>query len=199
MLATLDEAVPDRPSDPVAIFTTEKLGSTTPELSSSTDTVDSTGPGTPDAARDPDSPERKPSTGTKREKRPPPPPVRLGKALLPVLPFLKSYSLFIANFSGALARLSALEAQVVGADGGDEWRAFCDERRRRGVAKGLGLSGLLLNIVQRVPRYRYLLDDMLRYTERDHPDFKDLTNAFDIVNKGAPASLQRRPEFLLTH
>lgn len=202
-LATLDGAIPDRPSDPVAVGSPSEKGtptvatSTTPDLSSSGDTIDSSGPGTPvetievlvsktsgAAPETKKEKEREPST-----KRPTPPPINLGKVLLPILPFLKSYSLFISNFAGALARLSALEAVAGDAGDGDDkgrWKKFCDERRRKAVGKGLSLSGLLLNIVQRVPRYRYLLDDMLRFTEKDHPDWKDLTASFDVVDQGGP-------------
>ena len=190
ILATLDDAIPNRPSDPVSVpnapLKTSGQGSRTPELSSSTETLDSTGPGTPEQPDRLDD-ERK-STKLPKERRPPPPPLRLGKLLLPILPFLKSYSLFIANFAGALARLSQLD--LVGGGGSAEgeadsrWKRFCDEKRKQGVGKGLGLGGLLLNVVQRVPRYRYLLDDLLTYTERDHPDWRDLNVAFDIVDKG---------------
>ncbi|KAL8291395.1 hypothetical protein RQP46_002373 [Phenoliferia psychrophenolica] len=196
ILATLDDAIPDRPSSPVpfaAPFASSgKLGNHTPELSSSTETVDSTGPGTP--RETPSEPDERSSasasTSSEKERRPHPPPMRLGRSLLPILPFLKSYSLFIANFSGALARLSSLELASIEAPDNDDsgpvrWKKFCGEKKRRGVSKGLGLGGLLLNVVQRVPRYRYLLEDLLRYTERDHPDWKDLNSAFDIVDKVA--------------
>ncbi|KAK4697885.1 hypothetical protein P7C70_g8142, partial [Phenoliferia sp. Uapishka_3] len=216
MLSTLDEAIPDRPTDPVAVnstplaspLLTAVMDGSTPELSSSGDTVYSVGPRTPQEpellgeASHPTEEDKRTAllgrTSTKREKerKPTPPPIRLGTVLIPILPYLKSYSLFIANFSGSLQRLSALEAAQAlvytdatnGTTSGDDkarWKRFCEEKKRRGVGKGLSLSGLLLNIVQRVPRYRYLLDDMLRHTERDHPDWKDLNSAFELVDQVA--------------
>lgn len=48
----------------------------------------------------------------------------------------------------------------------------------------IGLGGMLLNIVQRVPRYRLLLSELLDFTEKDHPDSKDLEEAFRLVDSG---------------
>ncbi|GAA5929664.1 hypothetical protein JCM1841_004262 [Sporobolomyces salmonicolor] len=210
MLLTLDEAVPARPSQPLSISPSTSMapllvavtpgniqshsapepsapagiaGSLEAELSSSGGTIESSGPDTPAEG---DTPHAAPprslrtrttSTRSARERRPAPaPPVRLGKVLLPILPFLKQYSLFVANFSGSLARLSALE------QGRSEWKAFLDESKQVGQGGKIGLGGMLLNIVQRVPRYKLLLADMLKYTEEYHPDLRDLQTAFDLVD-----------------
>ncbi|KAM0748829.1 Dbl homology domain-containing protein [Meredithblackwellia eburnea MCA 4105] len=239
ILSTLDEAIPDRPSDPVALvipvpsFSTsppgagaggpsslptklETLGSSTPELSSSASTLDSAlhEPTTPNISATSSStsvdslpplspPAPTPSGFPQRRKtstRPPPPPSRLGKQLLPILPFLKCYSLFIANFGGAVNRLSALESlgsssnsaagegAGVGGGGGssaERWKVFTDGLKVRGVGSGLGLGALLLNVVQRVPRYRYLLEDLLRFTEENHPDRRELKAAWEVVDQVA--------------
>ncbi|GAA5888327.1 hypothetical protein JCM6882_008582 [Rhodosporidiobolus microsporus] len=169
-------------------------------------TASSSGPATPgDGSPTPEQRSRTRTTSTRSSRRrsqPPPPPIRLGKALLPILPFLKQYSLFVANFSGSLARLSSLEAAVdaavspVGANGAPgstsearaRWQAFAEEAQRKrieavGAGSGkIGLGGLLLNIVQRVPRYRLLLKDLIRFTAEDHPDLRDLETAFALVD-----------------
>ncbi|GAA5959355.1 hypothetical protein JCM21900_000702 [Sporobolomyces salmonicolor] len=186
MLLTLDEAVPARPSQPLSIKPSAPAGmagSHEEELSSSGGTIESSGPETPAEGDTPhEVTPRSPRTRTTsirsaRERRPAPaPPIRLGKVLLPILPFLKQYSLFVANFSGSLARLSALD------QGRSEWKAFLDESKQVGQGRKIGLGGMLLNIVQRVPRYKLLLADMLKYTEEDHPDLRELQTAFDLVD-----------------
>ncbi|GAA5903941.1 hypothetical protein JCM5296_002462 [Sporobolomyces johnsonii] len=210
ILLTLNEAVPARPSQPLSISPSTSMsplasaaargegqphsapepsapggipGSLETELSSSAGTIESSGPDTPAEG---DSPPPAPllarrtrttSTRSARERRPPPaPPLRLGKVLLPILPFLKQYSLFVANFSGSLARLSALE------QGSSKWKAFLEESKQVGQGGKIGLGGMLLNVVQRVPRYKLLLADMLKYTEEDHPDLRDLRTAFALVD-----------------
>ncbi|GAA5979221.1 hypothetical protein JCM11641_001965 [Rhodosporidiobolus odoratus] len=170
-------------------------------------TASSTGPETPAEDGSPIPPAAQTRTRTmitqsNRRSRPPPaPPFRLGKALLPILPFLKQYSLFVANFSASLARLSSLEASPSapvsrtsnGAPGSTpddriRWQAFASEAQKeriRIVGPGtgkIGLGGLLLNVVQRVPRYRLLLKELIEFTEEDHPDLRDLRTAFALVD-----------------
>ncbi|ORY72932.1 hypothetical protein BCR35DRAFT_333886 [Leucosporidium creatinivorum] len=214
MLAALDDAIPDRPSQPVPLSTRPSLahlpslspptslsGSPEPDLCSSAGTEDSDGIHTPlegDLSQEDDSRRRRTMSSGKRERRPPAPPLGVGKAILPILPFLKQYSFFVSNFSASLARLSGLEASlsapvVSGLNGSTpssvedrvRWQAFCEERRSMGAGRNLGLGGMLLNIVQRVPRYRLLLADLIKLTERDHPDLKDLTKAWETVDSVA--------------
>lgn len=214
MLSVLDQAIPDRPSKPVALSpqsslarlsslsppASTKSSPSEPELCSSAGTDDSGGLGTPrdeGLLEDDDLKRRKTMSSSKRERRSHAPPLRVGKALLPILPFLKQYSVFVSNFSAALARLSGLEASlsapIVGGINGSpsstvedrtRWQAFCEERRKQGAGRNLGLGGMLLGIVQRVPRYRLLLEDLVKYTEEDHPDLRDLVKAFETVDKG---------------
>ena len=43
--------------------------------------------------------------------------------------------------------------------------------------------------VQRIPRYKLLLDDLLRYTPLEHPDLKDLTQACQLISQGIKVDL----------
>ncbi|GAA6060811.1 hypothetical protein JCM10212_000584 [Sporobolomyces blumeae] len=206
MLVTLNEAVPPRPSDPLAIgsqLSTRsethgqaggQAGSVETELSRSGGTIESSGPETPPRAVDTrdgvlDVPstskikDRKRQESTRRRASPAPP-LRLGKALLPIVPFFKQYSLFVANFSGSLARLSALERGTSTEDA-ERWRSFVRTRHVSANGSKIGLGGMLLSIVQRVPRYRLLLADLVKHTEDDHPDLKDLKTAFELVDSVA--------------
>ncbi|BGP51441.1 hypothetical protein JCM10450v2_007383 [Rhodotorula kratochvilovae] len=167
-------------------------------LSRSGGTVDSEGPETPaEGDLPPSRPLRKASTPRQRTlstrsargtpSAPPAPPLRLGRALLPILPFLKQYSLFVANFSSSLSLLSRLDGSSSAASSSaGPWHAFVlAQQQLSGAgsqASRIGLAGLLLNIVQRVPRYRLLLQDLLRHTEADHPDARDLQAAFELVD-----------------
>lgn len=199
MLETLEKEVHDRPSQsiPLSIVTqvVSRDGMRTPDLSSSAETeFESDGPKTPnDFLRGTTAQFNiTPNTQLPKDKiKLVPSPHKLGKILLPILPFLKSYSLFVSNFSSALSQISAIESSV-GIGGEDKrlkWKRFCEERESGiGKGKGLGLGGLLLNIVQRVPRYRFLLGDIIKYTDKDHPDMKDLKKAYDIVDGGKLAS-----------
>ncbi|GAA5980639.1 hypothetical protein JCM5350_003574 [Sporobolomyces pararoseus] len=189
MLLTLNEAVPERPPESLAISTDhtvplqEAAGSVESRLSSSGETVESSGPGTPH-----EDPSQRVAivqrTNSRARRLTPAPPLRLGKALLPIVPFFKQYSLFVANFSGSLSRLSQLERRQDAAES-SSWKEFVKSRKVSSQGGKIGLGGMLLNIVQRVPRYRLLLLELLEFTERDHPDLRDLETAFKLVDSVA--------------
>jgi hypothetical protein len=101
--------------------------------------------------------------------------LRIGQTLLPLLPFLKLYSVFVSQFSVCLATLDR-EDKVNPA-----WRSFTTATEGK---KGLGLAARLLGIVQRVPRYRLLLGDLLKRTSEADPDFVPLRKAYSEVEKG---------------
>ncbi|GEM11405.1 rho guanine nucleotide exchange factor [Rhodotorula toruloides] len=184
MLATLEEAIPPRPSQPVPLVAPPgPTDSSTPSrsapdqpiaavLSTSAKSSASSTDGPPfDLSR------RQRTLSTRsdapRRRKQPAPPLALGKVLLPVLPFLKQYSLFCANYGSALSRLAHLEQSTT-------WRAFVAKQEKLQAGR-IGLAGLLLSIVQRVPRYRLLLQELVDYTEDDHPDAPDLRAAFALV------------------
>jgi hypothetical protein len=95
------------------------------------------------------------SIGSIRAYKPPPSlpiPRQIGEILAPILPFLKCYALFVRNFANAQSRLEAEERS------NEQWRVFLKERKAKGVGNRLSLSAMLLCIVQRIPRYRLLLN-----------------------------------------
>ncbi|GAA5891617.1 hypothetical protein JCM8208_007342 [Rhodotorula glutinis] len=203
--------------EPAATRSAPTAGATSSQASSIEDGVEAaalsrSGGSTVDSSEGPDTPDQSPPASSarkvvprqrplstrsteRRRSTPVAPPVRLGKALLPVLPFFKQYSLFIANFSASLALLSRLDgsaSSTSSALSAARWQAFVASRQQHPVdgeahsqARKIGLAGLLLNIVQRVPRYRLLLKDLLRHTDEDHPDARDLQAAFDLVDSVA--------------
>lgn len=105
----------------------------------------------------------------------------IGDLLVPILPFLKVYSLFMQNFSHAMQCIES-ERRT-----NDRFRVFLananqhyDHESPHGVS--LGLEAQLLNIVQRVPRYRLLLRSLLQYTPVTHKDHAWLTGSFSVVD-----------------
>jgi hypothetical protein len=134
------------------------------------------------------------------------PPLHLGQSLLPILPFLKQYSLFIAHFSSSIDRLADLEqpssAPVrpngVSRQDRARWSSFCARQRCRRIEErgagreSLGLSAMLLNVVQRVPRYKLLLTDINKYTGHDHHDWPHLARALELVEDGRQTTVWRR-------
>ncbi|KAK4049974.1 hypothetical protein OIV83_003798 [Microbotryomycetes sp. JL201] len=111
--------------------------------------------------------------------------VYLGGSLVFVLPYLKIYTSFVSRFSEAQLLLSRLNSGT--SRSSVRWQAFTMSVQKQATGSssgGIGLGGLLLNIVQRVPRYRLLLGEILKLTEEDHPDRQDLSSCFEVVDQG---------------
>ena len=48
--------------------------------------------------------------------------------------------------------------------------------------KGVTLSNLLIMPIQRVPRYKMLLESLLKVTPSDHVDYPKLSEAFEMIS-----------------
>ena len=66
-----------------------------------------------------------------------------------------------------------------------EFDSFLRQAAALPESEGQNLLALLLTPIQRVPRYRLLLADMLKSTPSDHPDYADLTEAYRTANQVA--------------
>ncbi|KAJ1019967.1 hypothetical protein NDA16_004248 [Ustilago loliicola] len=120
----------------------------------------------------------------------------VGDILATLAPFLKMYSLFVKNFSSALQRIEYEQKT------NDAFAKFLKETDQRRAAKekvvttttggvrqafgyGLGFQAHLLTIVQRIPRYKLLVDDLVNSTPETHPDFVDLRRASHMIQQVA--------------
>ncbi|TIB78798.1 hypothetical protein E3Q23_00625 [Wallemia mellicola] len=110
--------------------------------------------------------------------------IQLAPTLLNLLPFLKLYTPFIRNFENSQRQINSLlrtkpefssfirNAQytiVKTAQGGSEWNR-------------LGINSKLLAVVQRVPRYKLLLSQILKYTDETSEEFENLQRALKLVS-----------------
>ncbi|PWN21077.1 hypothetical protein BCV69DRAFT_298862 [Microstroma glucosiphilum] len=108
----------------------------------------------------------------------------VGDILVPIAPFLKMYSLYVKNFSSAIAHIESERRD------NEAFARFLKETERstwgRGKAFfGLGLQSHLLTIVQRIPRYKLLVGDLLKHTPSNHRDYADLKKAFQVIEQVA--------------
>ncbi|CCJ31093.1 unnamed protein product [Pneumocystis jirovecii] len=102
----------------------------------------------------------------------------LGDIFLQMGPSLKIYSIYCLNFSSAL---STIEHEF---KENPIFNMFIKKPELKKVCNGLNLQSYLLSIVQRVPRYKLLLHELLRYTNKDHQDHQGLSKAFCIIEEG---------------
>jgi hypothetical protein len=66
-----------------------------------------------------------------------------------------------------------------------EFNRFCLACCVNPVSKGLNLSSLLITPIQRIPRYKLLLSELIKNTPEDHPDKADLDKALTIISATA--------------
>jgi hypothetical protein len=95
-------------------------------------------------------------------------------------PFLKMYSAYVSNLEGALQQLERMS--VSQAASFPRFNTFVQESARDPICKGLSLQALLITPVQRIPRYKLLLQELLQCTPNEHADFKAVSEALQKVN-----------------
>ncbi|GAA97150.1 uncharacterized protein L969DRAFT_92001 [Mixia osmundae IAM 14324] len=93
-----------------------------------------------------------------------------GRAIIRVLPYFKCYASFVRGFDLGLERLESEYAT------NEAWRAFADSASGA-IDKDFRLDSMLLAVVQRVPRYRLLLRDLLDCVPTSDPECCNLVQA----------------------
>jgi len=61
-----------------------------------------------------------------------------------------------------------------------DWISFCEKAIKASSSK-LELLGLLIQPVQRIPRYKLLLEDLKKHTPEDHPDYQNICEACEKI------------------
>ncbi|KAL2918478.1 hypothetical protein HK105_201879 [Polyrhizophydium stewartii] len=103
----------------------------------------------------------------------------IGNVFLTLTPYLKMYSLYTTNFNRALALVTEI------AQKNQAFAAFTREQARRPECKGRILQTFLIEPVQRIPRYKLLLEDLVKHTPENHPDYGDLNKALKRISEVA--------------
>ncbi|CAG8583416.1 1490_t:CDS:10 [Paraglomus occultum] len=99
----------------------------------------------------------------------------VGDIFLNLGPFLKMYSIYVNNFNSALA---LIDEQL---KSNPAFAAFLRDIIKTGQCKGLTFQAYLIMPVQRIPRYKLLLEDLLKKTEESHPDYLSLKKAYQVI------------------
>lgn len=97
----------------------------------------------------------------------------VGSAFLRLGPFLKLYSVYAFDYKRVLLTLQELQ------DKNTKFKAFLDRTESRPDVQ-TKLNSLLILPIQRVPRYKLLLQQVLLYTSPSDSDFKILQVSVDF-------------------
>ncbi|KAK7477585.1 hypothetical protein BaRGS_00031190 [Batillaria attramentaria] len=95
----------------------------------------------------------------------------VGQAFHHLGPFLKLYSMYANNHEQALTTLQEWMQKS------PEFAEFIRTEEARPEVMGLKINALLITPVQRIPRYKLLLEDLLQHTPIDHHDYQQLKEA----------------------
>ena len=97
---------------------------------------------------------------------------RIGDLFIKFCPYFKMYQNYCNNYDQAMVLLAKYSAKKAFAAKYDEIMDNCD---------GKTLQSLLILPIQRLPRYKLCLSEIVKYTEPDHPDLADLKEALGLV------------------
>lgn len=113
---------------------------------------------------------------------------KLGDIFLGFVAYFRSYTAYVNNYNDAMALFYSLQAK------NKSFQAFLAEKKVDPHLNGQELPAFLIMPIQRLPRYVMLLEDLLRNTPKDHPDFVDLTTALSKVQSVADYVNEKKRE-----
>ncbi|PRP74676.1 hypothetical protein PROFUN_03598 [Planoprotostelium fungivorum] len=100
----------------------------------------------------------------------------IGDMFLEQVPEFVAYKHYLERHDLTIRKLRKLDKK-------SSWQAFQQEMKEQpGSLKG-DLSFYLIQPVQRMPRYELLLKDLIKHTNENHPDYKNLKDALQSINE----------------
>ncbi|GJJ70650.1 hypothetical protein EMPS_03000 [Entomortierella parvispora] len=99
----------------------------------------------------------------------------VGDIFIEIAPFLKMYSSYVKTYTTALAHINDCMKS------NERFTDFIKTMELKPECKSLGFQSYLMLPVQRIPRYRMLLESLLRHTPAEHPDHRMLRAAFESM------------------
>jgi RhoGEF domain/Regulator of G protein signaling domain len=100
-------------------------------------------------------------------------------------PYFKLYSQYVSQYTGCLStmnRLSHIKA----------FQQFLERKRSDDATERKDIMSYLIMPVQRLPRYVLLLRELLKWTDEDHPEYKDIMRALYQAEQAATFVNERK-------
>ncbi|KAG0369276.1 hypothetical protein BGX24_002479 [Mortierella sp. AD032] len=117
---------------------------------------------------------------------------RIGRVFAQHAAYMKMYSLYINNFDNALR---VLQTQLTSSKHKKKMKEFLRRCAKHPNHTQLALQGYLLLPVQRIPRYKMLLQDLLENTWVDHVDYQDIASALEMISTRADEMNERKRQY----
>lgn len=107
---------------------------------------------------------------------------KVGQIFINYSSFFKMYMQYLSNFEIALTRRAELMCK------NRKFLNFLEKAEKDSRCRGMGIESFLVTPVQRIPRYRMLLEQILKYTPDSHADHVNLFNSLSKINDVAIAN-----------
>jgi len=103
----------------------------------------------------------------------------VGKIFKEFAPFFKMFTMYLNNYENAIkVKQNLYDSNYV-------FREFLDHAEQDPRCKGMNLNSYLITPVQRVPRYKLLLEELLKKTPETEGDYALIKEAFELVKESA--------------
>jgi len=106
---------------------------------------------------------------------------QIGKVILDFAPYFKMYTQYVNAHENDQVQeyMRKLDSKA----GTTPFKTFCYDVAKNEMC--LPLPALLITPVQRIPRYRLLVQEYLKNTDKTHADYEDLSKALDKIKETA--------------
>ncbi|CAG8437673.1 9044_t:CDS:2 [Rhizophagus irregularis] len=91
-------------------------------------------------------------------------------------PYLKMYAIYFKSFPQAIATMERLSKES------KEFKKFLQQCQQNPELGGLPFNSFLSLPIQRIPRYKLLLEALLKYTEESDPDYNNLKKCVNQIS-----------------
>lgn len=112
---------------------------------------------------------------------------RLGDIFLQFTDFLRVYTAYVNNYNSIANTIQELSQNPV-------VNKMLQECRSDPLTQGLEIQSFLIMPIQRIPRYVLLLNDLFKFTPKEHPDYDNLSVALKKMEDVAKYVNQKKKE-----
>jgi FYVE/RhoGEF/PH domain-containing protein 5/6 len=105
--------------------------------------------------------------------------LQMGALFLKFSHYLKVYKDYLVNFDKALTRRAHLMTM------NKKFVELVENGQKDPRSLGIGIESLLIGPVQRIPRYRLLLQELLKYTPEDHEEYESISKSLEKIKEVA--------------
>mmetsp|Transcript_25614 Transcript_25614/g.84601 ORF Transcript_25614/g.84601 Transcript_25614/m.84601 type:complete len:965 (-) Transcript_25614:260-3154(-) len=104
---------------------------------------------------------------------------KVGDIMYNIAPLLKLYQRYVSHYERASQCYFESKEKV------KEFALFLEKAQMNHESSVLSLDSYLIMPVQRIPRYKLLLEEILKYTPEDAEDYEDLRRALNLISEQA--------------